>query len=141
MLMARDIRFINVADYALGLKADNPMSIASRLTESKGFLLVSVFYLIVGVLSLVVLAMTGLPPHMGVIGAFSLAAAYGLLMRRGWSLYPVVILFFVATVFSMYMLYYELMKDLIISLGSGAYLVLSWIATAYVAARRIKLEG
>jgi hypothetical protein len=117
------------------------MSIVSRLTESKGFLLVSVFYLVVAVLSFAVLAMTGLPPHMGVIGVFSLAAGYGLLMRRGWSLYLVVILFFVATVFSLYMLYYELMKDVTISLGTTSYLVLSWIATTYVATKRIKLES
>jgi membrane protein YdbS with pleckstrin-like domain len=78
---------------------------------------------------------------MAIIGLFSLVAGYGLLMKRNWSLYLVVILFFVATVFSLYMLYYMFMKDLIINLGSVAYLVLSWIATIYVATKRVKLEN
>jgi hypothetical protein len=117
------------------------MSIVSKLTESTGFLLVSVFYVAVALLSLVLMAMTGFPPHMGIIGIFSLAAGCGLLMRRSWSLYPIIVLFFVATVFSLYMLYYELTTNVLIDLGSVAYLVLSWIATTYVALRRAKLEG
>lgn len=134
-------KFINVAVYALRLKADRSMSIISKLTESKGFLLVSVFYLVVALLSLVLMAMTGFPPHMGIIGIFSLAAGYGVLMKRSWSLYPIIVLFFVATAFSLYMLYYELATNVLIVLGSVAYLVLSWIATAYVASKRAKLEG
>lgn len=117
------------------------MSIVSKLTESKGFLFVSVFYMVVALLSLVLMAMTGFPPHMGIIGIFSLAAGYGLLMKRSWSLYPAIILFFVATVFSLYMLYYEFTASILIDLGSAAYLVLSWIATIYVALKRAKLES
>ncbi len=117
------------------------MSIVSKLTESKDFLIISVFYIIVAVLSFVLVPMTGYPPHMVIIGLFSLVAGYSLLMKRSWSLYLVVTMFLIATVFSAYMLYYMFTKDILIDLGATSYLVLTWIATIYVVAKRVKLES
>lgn len=117
------------------------MSIVSRLTESKGFLLTALFYLISGILGLVVLSMTRYPPHMAILGIFSLIAGYGLLMKRNWTLYLVTILFLTATAFSIYMLYYLYATNILIDLGATAYLVLTWVATIYVVIKRSKLES
>jgi len=118
------------------------MSLASKLNiESKGMFTASAFHAVVGVAFLALLVVTGFPPHLGIIGVFSLMAAYGLFQKRGWSIWLVVILFFVGTTFSAYMLYYYLFKDYIISLGIIAYLVLTWVFTAYVASKRSSLES
>jgi len=117
------------------------MSLASKLNiESKGMFTASIFHAVVGVIFLV-LVVTGFPPHLGIIGVFSLVAAYGLFQKRGWSIWLVVILFFVGTTFSVYMLYYYLFKDYLTSLGIAAYIVLTWVFTAYVASRRSSLES
>ena len=118
------------------------MSLASKLNiESKGMFTASAFHAVVGVAFLALLVVTGFPPHLGIIGVFSLMAAYGLFQKRGWSIWLVVILFFVGTTFSVYMLYYYLFKDYLTSLGIAAYLVLTCFFTAYVASKRSSLES
>ena len=118
------------------------MSLISKLNiENKGMFAASVFLAVVGAAFLVLLVLTGFPPHLGIIGVFSLVAAYGLFQKRSWSIWLVVILFFVGTTFSAYMLYYYLFKDYIISLGVASYLVLTWVFTAYVASKRSSLES
>ncbi len=118
------------------------MSFASKLwIENKGVFLTSVFYAIAGVLGLVLLPLANYPPHIGITGVVSLVTAYGLFKKRNWALYPVVMLFFVVTVLALYMLYYTLLSNLIIEIGMVAYLILTWITTAYVTDKRTKLES
>lgn len=119
------------------------MSFTSKLNvENKGMLATSIFYVIVGIAFLVLLWMTGFAPQLGIIGVFSLITAYGLFQKRSWSIWLIVILFFVATTFSLYMLdYYLSVSDYLTSLGVTAYLVLTWVFSAYAASKRNSLES
>ena len=118
------------------------MSLGSKLKiESKGMFTAFVFYAVVGIICFIVLAMDLRLVHIGIIGIFSLIAAYGLFKKRVWTIWLVVTLFFVATVFSIYNLYYSLGKDLILGISMIAYLILTWIFTVYTAAKRKTLES
>jgi hypothetical protein len=117
------------------------MSIGSRLkTENFGMLLTAVFYAIVGIVFFAVLPLSDFPPHIAAMGILSLVGAYGLFRKRDWVIYPVVMLFFIGTTFSAYMLYYVFGQDLLTGLAIVAYLILTWVATAYTAARRTTLS-
>ena len=109
------------------------MSFASRLkTMSFGSQLAFAFYAVVGVVFLILLPFNSYPPHLGLTGILGLITAYGLFMKRFWSVWLVAALFFVANVFSLVTLYYTLSTNLLISLGLIAYLVLSWFFTFYI---------
>lgn len=107
---------------------------------SKGMLATFVFYVIVGIIFLGLLPFTGFPPHVGIMGIFSLTAAYGLVQKRNWAIWIIVILFFAGTTFSVYMLNYYLFRDYLLGIGIMAYLILTWIFTAYTVAKRRTLE-
>jgi hypothetical protein len=109
--------------------------------ENKGMVVSSVFFAIVGVLFLALLPLNDFAPHLGLLAVFSLGAAYGLLTRRTWSLWLVVILFTSGTAFAAFMIYSGFMNELLISLVMIAYLVLTWIFTIYVVAKREVLKG
>jgi hypothetical protein len=118
------------------------MSLGSKLKiESKGMFTAFVFYAVVGIICFVVLAMDLRWVHIGIIGIFSLLTAYGLFKKRVWTIWLVAMLFFIATIFSAYNLYYFLGKDLILDISMTAYLVLTWVFTAYTAAERKTLES
>jgi hypothetical protein len=118
------------------------MSLRSKLNiESRGMMATLVFYAVVGVIFLALLPLTSFAPHLGIIGIFSLIVAYGVFAKRNWTIWFIVVLFFVATTFSAYMLYYYLQSDYVLSIAVIAYLVLTWIATAYVASKRGSLES
>lgn len=118
------------------------MGFRSRLKiENIGLLLASIFYAVVGVVCFVVLATIDYElVHIGLIGIISLATAYGLFMRRRWALWSVFVLFFTNTVFALSMLYYTMGGNILIDTAIILYLVLTWVATIYLAARRRKLE-
>jgi len=118
------------------------MSLGSKINvESKGMLMNQVFYLAVGIIFLALLPMTDFAPHLGIIAIFSLIAAYGMFRKRNWTIWLIVILFFVATTFSVYMLYYYLSSDYLLGIGMLTYLILTWVSTAYVASKRGSLES
>lgn len=113
------------------------MSFKSKLKiENNGMFIASIFYAIVGIVCFVVLAMTSFPPHIGIIGIFSLITAYGLFRKRAWTIWLVVMLFFIATTFSVYTLYYFLGKDLLLDISMITYLILTWAFTVYTGAKR-----
>ena len=117
------------------------MSIGSRLKiESKGIFATTAFYAISGVVFFVLLAMASFAPHLGIIGLFSLVTAYGLFRKRAWTIWFVVVLFFVGTTFSAFMMYYVLGTDYLLGMGAIAYLALTWIFTAYTATKRKTFE-
>lgn len=116
------------------------MAFTSKI-ESKGMFASSIFYAIVGVLLLAFLPLNDYAPHLGLLGLFSLGAAYGLFRKRFWSLWFVVILFFSGTAFASFMIYSILAKDLLLSTVMIVYLILTWIFTAYVAVKREVLKG
>jgi len=101
----------------------------------------SVFYAIVGVVFLVYMFMANFPPHLAIIGLFSLVAAYGLLKKRPWAIWFVIILFFTGTTFSVFMIYDVLTRNYILGIIMFAYLILTWVFTAYTASRRKTIES
>jgi hypothetical protein len=119
------------------------MSLKSKLKiENVGMFTAFVFYAIVGIICFAVLAMVdfGLI-HIGIVGVLSLITAYGLLRSRVWAIWVVVALFFIATTFSAYTLYSAFQKDLFLDVSMIAYLILTWIFTAYTATNRKALES
>jgi SNF family Na+-dependent transporter len=113
------------------------LALGSKLQVANLGSLASVaFYGIVGIIFLVLLAVSGFPPHIGLMGITSLITAYGLLKKRNWAIWMVAALFFVATAFSLYTLYYVLSTDALASAGMIAYAVLTWIFTGYALKKR-----
>jgi uncharacterized membrane protein len=99
------------------------------------------FYGAVGVLLLALLPFANFPPHIGLTGILSLITAYGLFTKRFWATWLVVALFFVATTFSLYTLYYIAFSNWIVSIGMIAYAVLTWVFTAYTLQKRKPSEA
>ena len=103
------------------LKSQNPLSLATI-----------VFYGIAGIIFLILLPLSGFPPHIGLMGIMSLITAYGLLTQRKWANWLVIGLFFVASTFTLYTLYYVITTDAVTSAGMIAYAVLTWIFTIII---------
>jgi hypothetical protein len=117
------------------------MSLASKLKMINMESIVPIaFYGLVGIIFLIMLPLSGFPPHIGLMGVSSLIAAYGLFKKRFWAIWLVVALFFVATTFTLYTLYYILVIDVLATVGMIAYAVLTWIFTAYVISKRKPAE-
>lgn len=117
------------------------MSLKSKLgIESTGMLVAFLFYVVVGIVFLVMLAMLGPMPHTAVIGILNILTGYGVFKRRKWTVWFAAIMFVVATTFSAYMLIY-LIGDYFTAAGLLAYLVLAWVFTGYVMTRRDRFES
>ncbi len=118
------------------------MSLASKLKmQSIGSLAPMAFFGIAGIIFLVLLPLSGFPPHVALLGIVSVVAAYGLFMNRKWARWLVVVLFFVATTFSLYTLYYVVASDALATASLIAYLVLTWIFTIYLLRTRKPIEA
>jgi len=117
------------------------MSFKSMLkVENAGILASFVFYAVAGIMCFIALAMDFRLIHIGIIGVFSLTTAYGLFKKRAWTIWLAIMLLLIATTFSTFTLYYNLGKDLILDLSMTAYLILTWVFTAYMAMKRKNLE-
>jgi hypothetical protein len=115
------------------------VSFASKFkTMGLGPQLAFVFYAVVGVVFFVLMPFNDYPPHIGLTGILSLIAAYGLFMKRFWSVWLVAALFFVANAFCLVTLYFTISTNLLASLGLIAYLILSWLFTIYILNSRKK---
>ncbi len=118
------------------------MSLRSRLNiESKGMFATSAFYAVAGIIFFVLLFTAGFAPQLGMIGIFSLVTAYGVLRKRTWVIWFVMILFFVGTTFSAFMIYSIFTADYFLGIGALAYLILTWVFTAYAITRRKAFES
>ena len=118
------------------------MDLRSRFAQ-KGFLLFTIFYLIAGIWNIIILGLNGLnPPHVALVALLSLISALGIFRLKSWSVWLVIGLFFVVTTYSAYMLDYTLTKQasnwtaVIVWI---IYLLLTWIATIFVVAKRDQL--
>ena len=114
----------NKVQLASKIKAQTPISLASIA-----------FYGIAGIIFLILLPFSGFPPHIGLLGITSVFAAYGLLFQRRWATWLVAGLFFVASVFSLYTLYFTINTDVVTAGGMIVYAVLTWVFTIIVAKR------
>ena len=94
------------------------------------------FYCVVGVLFLVLLPFASYPPHIALTGIMNLITAYGIFTKRSWAKWLIATLFFVATTFSLYTLYYVITSNWIVSIILIAYAVFTWIFTARLLLRK-----
>lgn len=118
------------------------MSLGSRLKiESKGMFATFAFYAIAGIIFLVLLPIASFAPHLGIVGMFSLITAYGVLKKRVWAIWFVMILFFVGTTFSAFMIFNILQVGYLLGVSVIAYLVLTWVFTVYAWAKRKVFES
>lgn len=126
------------------------MGLRSRFgIEYKGMFLFAIFYLVVGVVNFIILGMYGLGLfHVALVAVLSLIAAFGLYRLQRWSLWLIVGLSFIATTHIALMLNAFLtsyaatldISSLFAIIAWTVYLILTWIATIYVAAKRKNLK-
>ena len=113
------------------------MSIAAKLkTLNRAELAPLAFYAISGIILLALLPFAGFPPHVALIGILSLIAAYSLFTNRGWTLWLVAVLFFIASVFAFYTLYFAGFSNLLLGLGLVVYVALTWVFALYILFKR-----
>jgi len=108
-------------------------------------LLLAIFYIIVGVVQIIVLALTNFALFTsGVLAVLSFIAAYGLFTVKKWSVWLVICLFFPQFVFGVATLYasiltYALYQEatfLLLNIALTVFIILSFTSFAYVAAKR-----
>jgi hypothetical protein len=117
------------------------MSLRTRLgIESTEMVAALFFYAVVGIVFLASLPLIDFAPNVGIIGIFSLVSAYGTLKKRSWAIWPVIILLFAGTTFSLYTLYFSFPSNYVLGLGVIVYLVLTWVFTGYLVSKRRLLE-
>jgi hypothetical protein len=119
----------------------------SRLKiESKGMFISALFYLVAAAANIIVLGMFEARLfHVGLVAILSLLAAFGLIRLNRWSLWLVVGLFFIVTTYGAIMLNMAIGSyaggfDILAIIAWVAYLILTWVATMYVAAKRKNLR-
>ncbi|MBC7130842.1 hypothetical protein H5T51_06465 [Candidatus Bathyarchaeota archaeon] len=117
------------------------MSKAIDDKEKRWLLAASIFYAITGLICLAILAMDYRLVHMALIGVFSIASALFLFKRKKLALWFIVPLFFTATTFSASLIYYGIGIYMSSAITAAAYLILTWIFTFYVVAKRGLLKG
>ena len=126
------------------------MGLRSRLgIEYKGMFFSALFYLVASVANLIILGVYDLRLfHIAFLAVLSLIAAFGLYRLQRWSLWLVVSLFFIATTNIAFMLNISIanyttnadLSNLLAIIAWTVYLILTWIATVYVAAKRKNLK-
>ena len=110
--------------------------------QHRGIFIFTVFYLVAGILNFAVLATQGLGLfHVALVAILSIITAFGLYRLQRWSLWLVVGLFFIATSYAAFTLHAFLQSsNLPLITGFAVYIVLTWLATFYLVARREKLS-
>lgn len=124
------------------------MDLKSKLTH-KGLVIFTVFYLVAGIGNIIILVMNNFnPPHVALVALLSLISAVGIYRLEKWSLWLVVALSFIVTTYGSFMLNFYLEKNPIsqgavnwaVVLTWTIYLLLTWVATIYVVAKRGDLK-
>jgi uncharacterized membrane protein (DUF2068 family) len=130
---------------ALGLKGAKPNLKARLNVKRRDGLLLAVFYAVVGIAQLVILALSNFAlVTSGILAVLSLIAAYGLFTVKKWSVWLVIGLFFPQFVFGAVTLYasilryttYQEMNLLLLNIALAIFIVLSFVSFVYVAAKR-----
>lgn len=126
------------------------MALKERLKiESTPIFVFLIFYIIAAIGNLYILAANGLAMvHTALIAILSLITAYGLYRMEKWSLWLVVVLFFIGNTFGFVTLYFSILVNgfagsvgtLLLNLALTGYLIMTWLATIYIGARRDKLK-
>jgi len=114
--------------------------------ENPAVLLFSIFYAVAGIALLFISVIHNLrPPHLGIIGVLSLIAAYGVFRMEKWAVWLVIALFFLGTTFGAISLYDSIVlqtfeRALLSHVALIAYLIMTVVASIYVAAKRKDFE-
>lgn len=112
--------------------------------EKSGVAVVSIFYVIAGIIQLVILAISTIPP-IGVLAISCLITAYGLIQMKKWAVWLVMILFFPEITFATTTLYASIMQQqaffpnlgwLLFHLMLVIYVIAMLVASVYVLAKR-----
>jgi hypothetical protein len=124
------------------------MALKERLKiESMPIFLFAIFYLLAGIWSFAILAFNGAMVDMAIIALLSLITAYGLYKMQKWSLWLVVALFFIGNTFGLVTLYGSIASNgfagsievLLLNLALIGYVIMMWLATIYIGAKKDKL--
>jgi hypothetical protein len=117
--------------------------------ESTPIFIFLIFYIIAAIGNLYILAVNGVAMvHTAIIAILSLITAYGLYRMEKWSLWLVVVLFFVGNTFGFVTLYFSIGANgfadstdaLLLNLALIGYIIMTWLATIYVGAKKDKLK-
>ncbi|MCW4006231.1 MAG: hypothetical protein NWF04_06510 [Candidatus Bathyarchaeota archaeon] len=95
-----------------------------------------VFYGLAGLIWLVMLPLTGFPPHVGLLGVASVLAAYGLFKKSPWAMWLILVLFVVITAFAGITAVSVIGVDVLTGAGMLVYAVLTWVFTFYAVTHR-----
>ena len=138
--------FIYLIVYSDSLEEGLRMSFQSILKmKNKWMLFFTIFYILVGAANLMIVGIYDFGLfHIGLIAILSFVAAFGLYQQQSWVLWPIFAIFFISTVYSVLMINaflgnYQVNPHAGIILGVvaySAYLVLTWIGTAYIGVKR-----
>jgi len=126
------------------------MTLKERLKiESMPIFVFAIFYVLAAIWTLAILVANGVSMvHTALIALLSLITAYGLYRMQKWSLWLVVALFFIGNTFGLVTLYWSIATDgfagsiyvLLLNLSLIGYLIMTWLATIYIGAKKDKLK-
>lgn len=126
------------------------MALKSKLKiESTPIFVFLIFYIIAAIGNLYILAVNGVAMvHTAIIAILSLLTAYGLYKMEKWSLWLVVVLFFIGNTFGLVTLYWSINGNgfagstdaLLLNLALIGYIIMTWLATIYIGAKKDKLK-
>jgi hypothetical protein len=112
------------------------MPINVKNIKGNGLITALVFYGVVGIICVGILPSTDFAPHISIIGILNLITVYGLFKKRAWTIWFITTLFFVASTFSLFSLYFFIGRNFLLELILIIYLVLTWIFTSYLLSKR-----
>ena len=126
------------------------MALKSKLKiESTPIFVFLIFYVIAAIGNLYILTVNGVAMvHTAIIAILSLLTAYGLYKMEKWSLWLVVVLFFIGNTFGLVTLYWSIAAygfagstdALLLNLTLIGYIIMTWLATIYIGAKKDKLK-
>ena len=111
--------------------------------ESRSALAFSIFYVVSGALFFYLLANDLRMVHVGLIGILSIVTALGVFKMEKWSIWPAFIVFLMGNAFSISLLVNSLLIELgglLVEAALIIYLILIWIVTVYLFAKRENLH-
>lgn len=118
--------------------------------ERRNVLLLAIFQIIVGIVHIIVLALSNLAIFTSaILAVLSFITAYGLLASKKWAVWLVIALFFpqlafgAATLNAAIVSYSVYQESTFMLLGAGfaAFIVLSFVVFVYAAAKRNSLQS
>ncbi|RLA83427.1 MAG: hypothetical protein DRG31_06175 [Deltaproteobacteria bacterium] len=119
-----------------------------KLKVKRPILLLSVFYLVAGLIEVSTLFMDFRLLHVGLLAILSFMIAYGLIRMKRWSIWLMVAFLFLALTFSISSLYasvsiysfYPNLGILLFHISLILYMLLCLFSTAYVLSRRMEFH-